>query len=60
MSYKSEEKENVNQRPAWLDHAHRELDAAVAAAYGWPADLADDAILKRLFELNQERAGAGR
>jgi hypothetical protein len=49
-----------NARPAWLDHAHRELDAAVAAAYGWPADLADDAILKRLFELNQERARAGR
>ena len=24
-----------NQRPAWLEHAHRELDAAVAAAYGW-------------------------
>ena len=25
-----------NQRPAWLDNVHRELDAAVAAAYGWP------------------------
>jgi type II restriction/modification system DNA methylase subunit YeeA len=47
-----------NQRPAWLDNAHRELDEAVAAAYGWPADLSDDEILKRLFELNQERAGA--
>jgi type II restriction/modification system DNA methylase subunit YeeA len=46
-----------NERPAWLDHAHRELDAAVAAAYGWPADLSDDEILKRLFELNQARAG---
>jgi hypothetical protein len=32
----------------------------VAAAYGWPADLSDDEILKRLFELNQERAAAGR
>jgi hypothetical protein len=45
-----------NERPAWLDHAHRDLDAAVAAAYGWPADLPDDAILERLFKLNQERA----
>jgi len=48
-----------NARPAWLAMAHRRLDAAVAAAYGWPADLAGDAILERLFALNQERA-AGR
>jgi type II restriction/modification system DNA methylase subunit YeeA len=41
---------------AWLDHAHRDLDAAVAAAYGWPADLTDEQILERLFELNQARA----
>ncbi len=49
-----------NQRPAWLDMAHRRLDAAVAAAYDWPADLTDDEILERLFALNQERAKAGR
>lgn len=49
-----------NQRPAWLDMAHRRLDAAVAAAYGWPADLTDDEVLERLFALNQERAAAGR
>jgi hypothetical protein len=36
--------------------AHKELDEAVAAAYGWPADLGDEEILKRLFELNQARA----
>ncbi len=36
------------------------LDAAVAAAYGWPADLPDEDILARLFALNQERAAAGR
>src|SRR5690606_24284287 len=36
-----------NQRPAWLDNIHRELDEAVAAAYGWPADLSDDEILAR-------------
>ena len=49
-----------NQRPAWLDMAHRRLDEAVAAAYGWPADLSDDEVLERLFALNQERAAAGR
>ncbi len=47
-----------NERPAWLANAHRALDEAVAAAYGWPADLSDDEILRRLFELNQERAAA--
>ena len=47
-----------NERPAWLDLAHRRLDAAVAAAYGWPADLPDDAILERLLALNLERAAA--
>ena len=46
-----------NRRPAWLDNIHQELDAAVAAAYGWPGDLSDDEILKRLFEVNQARAG---
>lgn len=45
-----------NERPAWLDHAHRDLDAAVAAAYDWPSDLTDNQILERLFALNQERA----
>jgi len=49
-----------NERPAWLDHLHKRLDAAVAAAYGWPADLSDEEILERLFALNQERAAAGR
>ncbi len=47
-----------NERPAWLDAAHRDLDAAVAAAYGWPADLGDEQILERLFALNQARAAA--
>lgn len=48
-----------NQRPEWLDGAHRALDQAVAAAYGWTdysADMADDEILQRLLALNQERA----
>jgi type II restriction/modification system DNA methylase subunit YeeA len=45
-----------NKRPQWLINAHAALDAAVAAAYGWPADLTDDEILERLFKLSQERA----
>ena len=45
-----------NQRPTWLDNAHRKLDAAVFAAYGWPADLRDDEILARLLELNLSRS----
>lgn len=44
-----------NERPAWLANVHRDLDAAVAAAYGWPADLGDDEILRRLLALNLER-----
>ena len=45
-----------NERPAWLDLAHKKLDAAVAAAYGWPTDLSDEQILERLLALNLERA----
>jgi type II restriction/modification system DNA methylase subunit YeeA len=45
-----------NERPAWLDLAHKKLDAAVAVAYGWPADLSDEQILERLLALNLERA----
>jgi len=47
-----------NARPAWLDNIHKELDAAVAAAYGWEGytpDMPDEEILARLFALNQER-----
>lgn len=39
-----------------LNEHHAAIDAAVAAAYGWPADLGDDEILARLVALNQERA----
>ena len=45
-----------NRRPAWLANAHAALDAAVAAAYGWPAALPDAEILERLLALNLERA----
>lgn len=39
-----------------LRELHDRLDVAVAAAYGWPADLADEEILGRLVALNKERA----
>jgi hypothetical protein len=39
-----------------LCQIHDDLDAAVADAYGWPADLADEEILARLVALNHERA----
>ena len=45
-----------NARPAWLDLAHQKLDAAVFAAYGWPASLTDDELLAKLLELNLSRA----
>ena len=45
-----------NERPAWLALAHQRLDSAVAAAYGWPADLTDEQILERLLALNLARA----
>ena len=39
-----------------LKDLHDRLDAAVAAAYGWPVDLPDDELLARLVALNAERA----
>jgi hypothetical protein len=47
-----------NARPTWLELAHKRLDEAVFAAYGWPADLSDEEILERLLALNLERAKA--
>ncbi len=34
-----------NKPPEWLREAHRQLDEAVAAAYGWHADIGDDDAL---------------
>ena len=45
-----------NVRPQWLADAHAALDAAVAAAYGWSADISDDEVLRKLLALN----GGGR
>jgi type II restriction/modification system DNA methylase subunit YeeA len=49
-----------NARPQWLSDAHRDLDAAVAAAYGWPADITEEDALAKLLELNLSRAAAGK
>ncbi len=45
-----------NENPTWLQDAHRELDATVFAAYGWPKNLTDQEILTRLLQLNTERS----
>ncbi len=44
-----------NARPTWLELAHKKLDNAVFAAYGWENDLSDEEILERLLALNLER-----
>ncbi len=41
-----------NARPQWLAHAHATLDAAVAAAYGWPAEISEDDALRELLAMN--------
>ncbi len=46
-----------NQRPTWLELAHKRLDEAVLDAYRWPHDLPDEEILERLVALNLQRAG---
>ena len=46
-----------NARPQWLADAHARLDAAVAAAYGWPADIGDDEVLADLLARNGGLAG---
>lgn len=48
-----------NERPTWLANMHRELDAAVAKAYGWTdysEAMSDEEILGRLLKLNLERS----
>jgi hypothetical protein len=45
-----------NEQPTWLELAHRKLDEAVFASYGWESNLSDEDILASLLALNQERA----
>jgi hypothetical protein len=35
-----------------LSMRHRDLDPAVAAAYGWPADISEENALAKLLDLN--------
>ena len=49
---------NEYERHTWLVNAHNNLNAAVAAAYAWPANSTDEQILERLLALNLERADA--
>ncbi len=46
-----------NERPTWLDLAHRRLDEAVFAAYGWDPVMSDEDLLAALLELNLGRSG---
>jgi hypothetical protein len=46
-----------NERPPWLQLAHRALDEAVFAAYGLAPAASDETILAALLEMNQQRAG---
>ena len=43
-----------NTRPQWLADAHAELDAVVAAAYGWPTDISEEEALGELLKMNLE------
>lgn len=44
-----------NSPPSWLTLAHRDLDEAVFAAYGWTPDISDDEVLAWLLALNLAR-----
>jgi hypothetical protein len=46
-----------NERPQWLADAHRDLDEAVALAYGWSTDISEEDFLRELLDLNLSRGG---
>jgi type II restriction/modification system DNA methylase subunit YeeA len=48
-----------NEPPSWLVNVHRQLDEAVAAAYGWPPTISEEEFLARLLEMNLARAAKG-
>ena len=59
VKFKSRTLTNLyNERPRWLADVHDALDRAVAAAYGWPEDIAAEEALARVLALNLERARA--
>ena len=52
----AEEDAKQRGRVLILMELHAQIDARVAEAYGWPADLTDEETLERLVALNAERA----
>ena len=44
-----------NERPQWLVDAHAQLDAEVAAAYGFAATISDEDILYHLLKSNMDK-----
>ena len=55
-----QEQAAVRARARIIAKLHDDLDVAVAAAYGWPADLAPNEIVTRVVALNAERAAEER
>jgi hypothetical protein len=53
----TEKEQDIHERGlvSVMKHLHEQIDAVVFQAYGWPRDPADEEILARLVELNQER-----
>lgn len=45
-----------NEYPTWLRFAHKKLDEAVFAAYGWDSNLSEEEIMEKLLELNLEKS----
>ena len=45
-----------NARPQWLADAHTALDATVARAYGWDADISEESALQKLLEMNTQKS----
>jgi hypothetical protein len=45
--------------PPGLITVHRNLDEAVAEAYGWKSDMSDDQMLTKRLALNVARAEEG-
>jgi hypothetical protein len=50
-----EQDQRMRGRVDIIRELHDRIDAAVAEAYGWPADLSDEEIVARLVALNAER-----
>ncbi len=53
---KATEDRAMAARVGIIDRLHDQIDEAVAAAYGWPANLPPSEIVTRLVALNAERA----